>query len=101
MTQRNKYSLIEFQLLHIFFLKQSLLLREWRRLITKRDWPVLIKLWTGKMNIEIKFHISFQITVNISGKKTHHLSGQSFYKRKCLYLSDLIVIDQKSKAKKH
>ena len=83
MTQRNKYSLIELQLLHIF--SQTLLLREWRRLITKRDWPVLIKLWTGKMNIEIKFHISFQITVNISGKKTHHLSGQSFYKRKCLY----------------
>ena len=67
MTQRNKYSLIELQLLHIC--SQTLLLREWRRLITKRDWPVLIKLWTGKMNIEIKFHISFQITVNISGKK--------------------------------
>ena len=51
------------------FFSQTLLLREWRRLITKRDWPVLIKLWTGKMNIEIKLHISFQITVNISGKK--------------------------------
>jgi len=45
------------------------MLREWRRLITKRDWPVLIKLWTGKMNIEIKLQISFQITVNKWQKK--------------------------------
>ena len=92
MPQRNKYSSIDFQFLHFFF--QTLLLREWRRLITKSVRPVLIKLETGEMNIEIKLQISFQITVNKWQRKTCHLSGQEVP-----LLSDLIVISQKSKAK--
>ena len=38
-----------------FFSNITAVRADWgRRLITKRDWPVSVKLWTGNMNIEIK-----------------------------------------------
>ena len=52
------------------------------------------------MNIEIKLHISFQITVNISVKKNPSSQWTVPLQKEVPLLSDLIVIDQTGKAKK-